>query len=158
MNRPSEHIRTQNERLDIAVREADGSNPPNLLRELVDAINEIIPDAGHGARSWIRGKGDAEVAKAAEIKANVLQKIAEIEHDRQRLVNERDRAQAEAERLGKQAQFEHEQKMYALQTQRLKDAAESIVRLRESGDEVELKVVNLFAKELLAAAKERPVG
>jgi hypothetical protein len=155
MNEPREL--TENERLAIVVREADGPNPPQLLKELVDAINALIPNAADGAGSWVRGWGQAKVAKAAEIKANVLQKVAEIEQDRVRLIHERDQSLRESEHLGQQARFAHEQKMYELRTQRLSEAVACIVRLRELGAEVELKVVNHLAKELLAAAREKPV-
>lgn len=148
---------TENEKLDIVVRQADGPNPPQLLKELIGAINELIPDAGHAGGRWLWGKGEAEVAKAAEIKANVLQKIAEIEQDRQRLINERDQSLRESERLGQRAELAHQEKMYELRTQRLKEAVESIVRLRDLGAEVDLKIVNHLAKELLAAAREKPV-
>lgn len=154
---PHELIRTENERLDVVVRPADGPNPPNLLRDLVDEINRLIPDAGEAAGSWLRGKGQAEVAKAAEIKANALQKIAQIEQDRQRLINERDQASAAAGLAGRQAQYEHERTMYSLRTQRLKESFESIIRLRELGAEVDLKIVNHLAKEILKAAKEKPL-
>ena len=149
---------SQNERLDIAIREGDGSNPPKLLMELVDAINALIPDAGQAAGTWFRGKAEAEVAKAAEIKATVLQKVAEIEHDRHRLIHEREQSNREAENTGKAALFAHEQKMHELRTRRLVEAAQCITRLRELGAEIDIRVINSFSKELLNAVKDDRVS
>lgn len=134
------------ERHDIVLRPAEdlapgAAPPPDLLRDLVRAVDSLFTPAADGAGKWLQGKGEAELAKAAEIKAQVLTKIASIDHERQKLIQER-----EAAIEGRRAEDErdrraHVRQMYELRTKRILDVVGSLVKLRELGVEVEMKAI-----------------
>lgn len=112
---------------------------PNLHQ--IRAAIETLCDSGvAGADDYVRGRGAQESAKAAEIKAKALAALADLDLERQRLIDERDKAIDE-----------HQQKMYELRTQRLKEVVNSLVRLKELGVSVDLEVV---ANTLIQAVSE----
>jgi len=120
---------------EIVYREATGpgQNPPGLISELRDLVMELFPDTAHSGARWLRGKSDQEVARAAEIRASALEKLGRLELERQKLLQERDAALRDD--LNEQARDEmaHEQRMYELRTQRLKEVVEALKTLKEMG-------------------------
>jgi hypothetical protein len=53
---------------------------------------ELFPVTAASGVQWLRGKGEQEVAKAAEIRASALEKLGRLELERQKLIQERDAA------------------------------------------------------------------
>ncbi len=134
------------ERLDITVRPANPTDRPNLIAELVDAVNNLIPAAGEGGSKWLRGKGEQEMAKVAEIKARVLTMLGNLENERQRLIHDREQARKAALQAGQAEKNRHTEKMYELETQRMeakaraiKDAVEALRALRDMGVEITIE-------------------
>ncbi|MBT9312158.1 hypothetical protein [Leptothoe kymatousa] len=127
------------ERYRIRMRQLPGS-PPDLLDKLRESIEELFDCGLTGATNYVQGRGEQESAKAAEIKAKALAQLGSLQLERQKLIDERDKAIAE-----------HQQAMYELRTQRLKEVVDSLVRLKEMGVEVKLEVV---AQVLMQAASE----
>lgn len=111
-----------------------------MLEQLKDSIEELFECGLIGATNYVQGRGQQESAKAAEIKAKALAQLGTLELERQRLVDERDKAIAE-----------HKQTMYELRTQRLKEVVDSLVRLRDMGVPVQLELV---AQVLMQSAEE----
>lgn len=144
-----------NERMDLSLREADGPNPPDLLKQLLNEVLEQLNDGVDSAGRWWKGKAEAEIAKAAEIKARVIQALSTIDQDRERLRQERESSERRAIQEGIQAEHAHQQRMYELRTQRLKDAIDSICRLKELGVQIEIQIIdNLVAQFTDAAEKQ----
>lgn len=127
------------ERYRIRMRPLPGS-PPDILDQLREAIEELFESGFAGAASYVQGRGAQESAKAAEIKAKALAHLGTLQLERQKLIDERDKAIAE-----------HQQNMYELRTQRLKELVDSAVRLKEMGCEIRLEVL---AQALMQAANE----
>lgn len=142
------------ERLDLTLQEAEGDNPPGMLQELTQAINQLIPGAAESGGKWLQGKGETEVAKAGEIKARALKLIGDLQNDRERLINERNTAQQKAEQENAEAAMRHREKMFELKTQRLKEAVESIVRLKDLGAEIDIRLIDKVVKEIASSVKE----
>ena len=133
------------EQHDIAITEADGPNPPDLLKYIVEQVEKLVPGASNSAGLFVRGKGETEIAKAAEIRARVITAIGQLEHERQRLVHERDVAIRAAENEHARDQMAHEEKMFELKTQRLKAVVQALEQLAALGIDVTLEVKRLSA-------------
>ena len=136
---------------EITLRQGDGKNAPNLLGDLKQVVDDLMPAAAAAASKFITAKGDAEQAKVAEIKARALKAIGEIEHDRLRLIEERDRAVEAAKDQRECDRLAHEERMYELRTERLKAVIDRLMSLRSLGVEVDLVVV---ADILVSAANK----
>ncbi|MGD1852777.1 MAG: hypothetical protein ACFB2W_00865 [Leptolyngbyaceae cyanobacterium] len=117
------------ERYRIRMRQLPGGSP-ELLDKLIDSIEELFECSVTGATNYLQGKGEQESAKAAEIRTRALAQIADMQLERQKLIDERDKAISE-----------HHQAMYELKTQRLKEVVDSLVRLKEMGAPVNLERV-----------------
>ena len=145
------------ERHDILLRQVEktevvaGPSTPDLLRDLVRAVDELFTPAADGAGKWLLGKGEAELAKAAEIKARVVTTIASIDHERQKLLQERQAAIKAREVERRRDQQAYLKQMYELRTARVMAVVDRLIKLREMGIEVELKAVTGV---LLRAARE----
>lgn len=118
-----------NERHRLRMRELPGS-PPDILDKLRESIEELFDCGLEGATEYVKGKTRQESAKANEIKAKALAQLGNLELERRRLIDERDRSVAE-----------HERSMYELRTKRLNEVVNSLIKLRELGVEVNLEVV-----------------
>ncbi len=114
---------------------------PDLLRDLVRAVDEMFTPASDGAGKWLIGKGKAALAKAAEIRARVMTAIASIDHERQKLLQEREAALETRKLESKRDQQAYLKQMYELRTSRVLSVVDRLIKLREMGVEVELKAV-----------------
>ncbi len=113
------------ERLKLPGTPVNPDDPPSLLHDLARQINELLPDAvgtgGEAGIKWLRARGDKEVARVAEIKADIVKKLGELELERQRLVDQRNAAQiAEKDR--------HKEANYKNRTERIRAEAEAYER------------------------------
>lgn len=141
---------------DIILRPAREGGSPDLLGELVAAVEKLIPAAGKGGGKWIGGKGEQEVAKAAEIRARVMSMIGELQIERDRLIQERESAKEAARQTKTQERHRHKERMHELATQRIDTEADALQKktealnkaidamksLRDLGVEVEIEVVS----------------
>jgi hypothetical protein len=110
----------------IILRPENPDDPKGMLKNIIDAVNELIPDARDSAGSILKGIGEQKLAKVGEIKAKAYREIAEMQLANQKLV------------------MEHKARMYALKTERLKslsDVLAAIRELRELGCDVDLRAV-----------------
>jgi hypothetical protein len=142
------------ERYDIILRPEDGRDPPSLLHDIKRAVDDLLSPMCDGAGKWLQGKGEAELAKAAEIKSKVYAAIAGLEHERQRLINERDAAADVRRNENERDRMAHEEKMYALKTERLTAIVASVTKLKELGVEIEVKVRKQIANKILSTIKD----
>jgi hypothetical protein len=129
-----------NEHHRIRLRESAPENPPDLLDRIKDAIDELFDCSVSAAGGFVKGKGEQELAKAAEIKAKAFSHLANLDLERQRLLTERDRLLRE-----------DRQKMYELKTQRLETVINILIKLQEMGVKVQIEVA---AETLLKAIEE----
>lgn len=121
------------ERHHIRMRQLPGSSPEllqELRQELRKAIEELFDCSLAGAMNYVQGRGEQESAKAAEIKTKALAQLENLDLERQKLIDERDKAIAEDRRL-----------MCELRTQRQKEVVDSLIRLKEMGVSVDLEFV-----------------
>jgi hypothetical protein len=122
------------DRHDITLREADGAkpNPPNLVSELLGAIREAFPDfladLAQSGVGWFKGKSNQEIAKAMEIRAEAMVKLGNLQIEREKLVNERQKIDSA-----------HKEKMYELTTQRLKELADALKAVKDAGIDLNAK-------------------
>jgi hypothetical protein len=135
----------------IILREVDGLKQPGILTQIADAVEQLFPTAKETGRKWLWAKGETEVAKAAEIKARVITMLGQFELERERLVQERDAALAQAVTEKERETQAAREREYALKTERLKVVVDSLVRLKELDAPANLEVL---AKKLLTAASE----
>lgn len=144
------------DRHDITVSEATGpeDNPPGLLLGIGDLIKELFPDVVGSGMDYINGKGAAEVAKAAEIRASAIEKLGRMELDRQRQVQERDAALRSESRQSDQDRMAHEQRMYELKTQRLQSVVESMGKLKDLGVTLSVKQRKEVADLLIGSIQD----
>jgi hypothetical protein len=141
----------------------DGPNPPDLLQQIVDDIKKLVPESAEAGRKWLRGKSEQELARVQEIKARVYKKIAQIEIEREKLIQQRDESDRKAQlELRKQDQ-DHECSLRKLEiarlnekTQALKEVVDCIVRLRGLGIEVDLKVIKAAGAASTALLEDTP--
>jgi hypothetical protein len=136
---------------DIILREADGPSPPDILGDLVQKVHELFTPAADGAGKWLQGKGEAELAKAAEIKSRVMTAIAGSENDRLKLLQEREASLQGHKNESDRDRMAHEERMYQLRTERLTAIVDRLYKLRELGVEVDMA---LIGKTLLKALKQ----
>ena len=142
------------ERHDIVLHEhEDGTNPPDLLRQIIQDVKKLVPETGKSARKWMRAKGDQELAKVQEIKARVYEKIGQLEIERQRLIQQRDEDMRKAELERQRQQDEHDRvlreqeiHLFKERTQALREVVDCIVRLKEKGIEVDLNLIETVGK------------
>ena len=139
------------DRHDITLREAEGGGPPGVLDELKRAVGELFPETKTFAKNYVRGKGEVELAKVAEIKGRVLASLGNLEIERQRLIEDRNQRLRSDENDLAKAAMGHAEKMYELKTQRLKTLVETAVALKDLGVRINLTKV---AKELVSALAE----
>jgi hypothetical protein len=149
------------DRNDIILREAEGPSPRDLLRDLIQAVDNLFTPASDGAGKWLQGKGEAELAKAAEIKARVLTTIASIDHEREKLIQAREQSVASLHNEHERNRMGHQEQMFHLQTERmrmqaecLKSVVDSLQRLRELGVEVSMEQVRI----MLEPPRVRPLS
>jgi len=121
------------DRHDIVLRE-DPKHGSGLLKELRDAIDELFPVSVSAAGQFISGRGQQEIAKAAEIRSVVLERIGRLENERQSLIDERDQALRKLD-------AQHTQEMYKLKTERLRAVVESLKTLHDLGVKIDMSVV-----------------
>lgn len=149
---------------EIILREHDdGPNPPDLLQQIVDDIKKLVPESTEAGRKWLRGWGEQELARAQEIKAKVYEKIAQVEIEREKLIQQRDDGYRKAQlELRKQDQ-DHERSLHELeiarlkeQTQALKEVVDCIVKLRGLGIEVDLKVIKAAEAASMSLLEDSP--
>jgi hypothetical protein len=119
-----------NESHQIRLREVGSDNPPDLLDKIKDSIERLFDSSVSGAGGYVKGKGEQELAKASEIKAQALSHLGNLELERQRLLAERDKLISE-----------DKQKMYELKTKRLEAIVNCLVRLQEMNVKVQIDVV-----------------
>lgn len=140
---------------EIISREAGDDNPPGLLADLKQQVSELFDGSGESGGKWIKGKADQETAKAAEIRAGIMNMLGQLEIERERLIKERDETKKKFRAEGKKERNRHEEKMYDLETQRIeaearaqaakaeamKNAVQALRELRDLGVEVTLDIV-----------------
>lgn len=124
------------------------SNPPDLLRQIVEDIKKLVPESGEAARNWLRGKSKQELAKVQEIQARVYEKIGQLEIERQREIRQREEAHRRAELEWQREQHNHERSLRELEIQQfrertraLREIVDCLVKLRQLGIEFDLKVI-----------------
>jgi len=141
------------DRHDIVLREASGPtpNPPSLISELKDLVHEIFPDVAESGVKWFRGRSEQEVAKAAEIRASALEKLGQLDNERQRLLQERDATLLKAQIEQKRDRMAHEQKMYELRTERLKAVVEALKVVKETGARLNARTLNKIGDTLISS-------
>ena len=144
-----------NERHDITLRPAEGENPPDLLRQIVEDVKKLVPEGGKTARKWVRAKGNEAEARVREIQARVYKEIAELDIERQRLIQDRDEAWQKAELEAQRDKNAYEARLKELELQRfhekvqaLHEVVDCIVKLRDRGIEINLKVVKKVEKAI----------
>jgi hypothetical protein len=138
-----------NERHDITLRQhEDGSNPPDLLQQIIEDVKKLAPETTATARKWIRAKGDQEEARVQEIKVKIYSEIAKFDIERQRLIYERDEARRKAEMEIQRESNDHERDMRELEIQWFKERikvlheiVDCIVRLKAVGIEIDLQLI-----------------
>ena len=97
----------------------DGRNLSDLLQQ---EINEALPGVFKSLTDVVKGKGQQELAKVQEIKANILKIVLLLDIERQRCDIERQNSDIERQR----SKDEHLEKTYQLKTERLQGKAESL--------------------------------
>ncbi len=136
------------ERHEIILREVGDNRPDeNRFKELLDAVNQLFNEVPGAAKNYFRGKGQQQLARAAEIKAEVIKKLGDLDIERERLVQERDAAIRQEALQRDTAKDAQAAKMYELQTQRFKEVIDAAVKLREIGVELD---ISLIAEDALA--------
>jgi hypothetical protein len=142
------------ERYDVIVRPAPGPNPPDLLQQIVadikDSLAELTPIAGKAVGKYVGAKGEEAVARVQEIRARICESLGKLEIERQRLVQDRDKALDS-----------HAEKMMELKTQRLREKSQAfkeivdcLVRLKEKGIRIDMKVIKKKITEAMTELLE----
>lgn len=136
------------EKMDVSLKPVEKSDSSELIRELGDHIRKLMPEAGKGGGRWLRGKGDQELAKAAEIRATVQAKLGQLEIERQRLIHERDALEANNQREIEKEKNRHDEAMFKLETDHMVAKAEALTKvlmavkgLKDLGIEVDVTMV-----------------
>ena len=143
------------ERNEIILRPENPDDPKGMLKNIIDAVNELIPDACDSAGNILKGIGEQKLAKVAEIKAKAYREIAEMQLANQKLVMEREEMIKRLQLQRDVNDKEHEARMYDLKTERLKslsDVLAAVRELRDLGCEIDLRAV---VKGLLGAPKAK---
>jgi hypothetical protein len=149
------------ERHEIILRPAEGENPADLLKQIVEDVKKLVPTAGKAVRKYVEAKGDEAEARVGEIKARIYEKIAQFEIERQRLIQQRDLArqkvkrQARRDRDARRAKTkELELQLLRERTQALHDVVDCIVKLRELGIEIDLKLIQKVQEAMTGLLEE----
>jgi hypothetical protein len=114
------------EHLRIGLREEEGPqpNPPNLIREIKQLLNEILENAApHPLPSetvWV--KSEEEGSKAREIQTLVMEKLEALEAEREKLLKDRD-----------EVQLKHKERMFELKIERFNAIVRALEVLRSKG-------------------------
>lgn len=151
------------ERHDVVLHQNDdGPNPPDLLRQIVEDVKKLVPETSEAARKYVKGKGEQEVAKAQEIKARIYEIIAKLEIERQRLIQQHDEAEWKAELELQRGQYEIERAERELEVQRfkerthaLREVVDCIVKLKENGIEVNIRLIKDVEKTARSLMKDK---
>lgn len=114
----------------IHLSEVGPENPPDLLKKIKESIEELLDVGFSGAGQFVKGKSQQETAKALEIRAKAFQNLADLELERERLLNERNKII-----------LEDNQKMFELKTKRLEVVLNCLIKLKESGVNIDIEVV-----------------
>lgn len=149
-----DHELAENECLEITLRAADGPNPPRSIFNLWAALSPCWEFA-EAARQFVLGKGHKEGAKARKLEAESQREFQHIELDRQRMVLEQQRAADEAKQKGIEEEHRHRERMKALEMKHLRDAVESLARLKDMGVTVEISVLDKLATQLVESVVSR---
>ena len=126
----------------LRLREINSEDPPDILSTLKQAVEDLYRCSFTASTKYIKGKGEQELAKAAEIRAKVIAHLGSLELERQQLLVERNKAASDSD-----------QKMYQLRTERLQAIVDSLIRLRELGVEVDFEII---ANRLIESLDEVP--
>jgi len=145
---------------DIILRQADdGPNPPDLLHQILDDVKELFPTATEAAGNILKGKGQQEVLKAQEIKAKIIERVGQLEIERQRLIQQREEAERNAQLQQQRDRNAHDERLMELEIQRHKEKTESLAKiieciksLQELGVEVDMEVVTKALSDLITVA------
>jgi hypothetical protein len=140
------------ERLTASGAPVNPQNSPSLIEELVKEINELLPaavdTAGRTGLKWLAARGEKEVARVAEIKADILKKLGELELERQRLVNEREAGRAAETNRHKEANYSNRTERIRAEAEAYERKAAALVKvvsalreLRDVGIAVDAQVV-----------------
>jgi hypothetical protein len=114
-------------------------------------VEELFPAVTDAAGKFVRGKGEAELAKAAAIKARAISAIVRLEYESRRLIQEREAEERAAENQRIQDEMTHNERLYRLKTERLKAVVDSLEKLRVLGAEVNIDV---FVAKLIESLDE----
>lgn len=142
---------------DIILRQADdGPNPPYLLQQILDDVKELFPTATKAAGNILRGKGQQEVLKAQEIKARIVERVGQLEIERQRLIYEREEAERKAQLQQQRDRNTHAERLIELEIERHREKTESLEKiimcvksLQEIGVEINMEIVSKALSDLL---------
>ncbi|MEN6424003.1 MAG: hypothetical protein ABFE13_01470 [Phycisphaerales bacterium] len=149
------------ERHDIILRPADGENPPDLLKQIVEDVKKLVPTGGKALRKYVEAKGEEAEARVGEIKARIYQNIGQLELERQRLIEQRDEAKEKVKRQARRDRDARKAKAKELEIQllhermqALREVVDCIVKLRELGIEIDLKLVEKVQEALTRVVEE----
>jgi len=132
-----------NEKGVIRLREATGNkpNPEGLLQAIVDEVKDLGVVASSSGKKWLRAKADQESIRIKEIQSRILQGIAQLDIERQKILQE---YHLERQRLASS----HEEQMIKLDIERerekrraIKDSIKVIKSLREMGIDIDLRII-----------------
>lgn len=143
------------DRHDIILKPEDDDDSPDILGRLADEIHNLFPVAGEAGGKWLRGKGEQEFARAAEIRARVVTMLGELYIERDRLIQERENAKEAARQSKTHESHRHKERLIELDTQRIGKVADVLLKkaealnkavsalklLRELGVEVDIETV-----------------
>lgn len=139
----------------------DGPNPPDLLKQIVEDVKKLVPEGGQTARKWVRAKGDEAEARVREIQARVYKEIAELDMERQKLVQQRNEAEERAniellkhrdDRKLRERQLRIEQQRQ--RTEALHEVVAAIVGLEERGIHISMEVIGQVEKAMKTTLKK----
>jgi len=87
-----------------------------LISELKDLVRQVFPEAiealAQSGGNWLQGKGQQEIAKAMEIRATVMEKLGNLEIQRQKLINERNEISEKAQTERQHNEQLHKERMF----------------------------------------------
>jgi hypothetical protein len=135
------------QRLELEYSQAPGPrpNPPDLLGKLLDFIQAEFPEAVDEVRDdafWrLRNQRAHDVARIAEIKAGVVEKLGKLELDRQRLLTEREEKQRVADLGDAEAKQRHAFEVRAAKEASLEKLIAALRNLKELGVKLDVKLV-----------------
>jgi hypothetical protein len=128
----------------IELAGASPADSPGLLDQMTKRLLDELPDLAVSGGKYVRGKADQQTALAAEIRVRAIKMISEMEVERLRQVREWRMKEAELKLLEQKDREHHKEKMFELQTDRLralKDVVDAIQRANEAGIDFEMETV-----------------